>query len=139
MRKLIVLVLGIIVLLSGCTGNESSAGIIDLTAELKQLDPVQEGEYRFLYNVRNTSDENILLKFETEQQVSYILTEETGEVVSLSQDLTKKDQEDLLEPEDNIFHEMVFLGLEEGSYTLEAWLTASDLEEYKQKITFLVE
>ncbi|MCD8510529.1 MAG: BsuPI-related putative proteinase inhibitor [Bacillus sp. (in: Bacteria)] len=141
-KSLFVLICFGLFIISGCsTIDETNAQAEELLPTLVEKEALKQGEYRFGYILHNPNEESVTLFFQDSMTVDHLLVSEDGEILGQGEpDNPQKPAEVELNPGENLSHDFVFLGLEKGSYTLSAWLVATNLEEeYKLEIEFEVD
>lgn len=149
MKKLwMILLLGLLV--TGCgTENQVSnndqvkggAGIVagEMAASLTEENPLD-----FQYEVKNQTEEEVVLEFTSSQRYDYSVKTKDGKEVflfsSVASFLQALGEEKVKQGESLTYKiDLQELSLEKGEYTLTAWMTPKDGKKYEVSKEFMVE
>lgn len=149
MKKLwMILLLGL--LITGCgTGNQVSntdedqggAGIVagEMAASLKEESPLI-----FQYEVKNQTEEEVILEFTSSQRYDYSVKTKDGEEVFLFSSVAAFLQalgEERVKQGESLTYKIDLneLSLEKGEYTLTVWMTPKGGQKYEVSMDFTTE
>jgi hypothetical protein len=149
-------ILVLILVLTGCgtsiekneqeSGSENStngggsgiiAGSVEPTLE-------KESQMNYVYTIKNQTEKEVKMKFPTSQRFDYSVKDKDGTEVFLFSSAAfflQAEGEELLKPAEELNYDINLsqLKLSPGTYTIEAWITQQDGEDYKvtEEITIL--
>ncbi|WP_430790463.1 BsuPI-related putative proteinase inhibitor [Virgibacillus flavescens] len=116
--------------------SENKEGVY-ATVELEKGS--SSSESRLVYTIHNDSDKKITLPFSTSQKYDFRLKDKTGKVIqvySKGKMFMQVTSEKEVLPGKKLSNSVKLPKLQEGTYTIEMWLTSSYKDKFKQEYQF---
>jgi Intracellular proteinase inhibitor len=118
------------------TENNTNGGGSGIIAGSVEPELQKQSSLNYIYTIKNQTEKEVEMKFPTSQRFDYSVKDKDGAEVFLFSSAAfflQAEGEEVLKPAEELNYDINLsqLKLAPGTYTLEAWMTQQDGEDYK--------
>ncbi|MGD6856549.1 BsuPI-related putative proteinase inhibitor [Bacillus infantis] len=118
------------------TENNTNRGGSGIIAGSVEPELHKQSSLNYMYTIKNQTEKEVEMKFPTSQRFDYSVKDKDGAEVFLFSSAAfflQAEGEEVLKPAEELNYDINLsqLKLAPGTYTLEAWMTQQDGEDYK--------